>query len=77
MTSANKPNHELVLIVDFGSQVTQLIARRVRECGVYCEVHPYNRTEEFLKTHSPKAIIFQVVPIVFYVKTHRAHRKML
>ena len=56
------PNHEIVLIVDFGSQVTQLIARRVRECGVYCEVHPYNRADEFLKTHSPKAIIFSGGP---------------
>jgi GMP synthase (glutamine-hydrolysing) len=34
-----------VLIIDFGSQVTQLIARRLREMGVYCEVHPYNRAE--------------------------------
>jgi GMP synthase (glutamine-hydrolysing) len=62
MTNVHKPNHELVLIVDFGSQVTQLIARRVRECGVYCEVHPYNRTEDFLKENSPKAIIFSGGP---------------
>ena len=34
------PSHERVLIVDFGSQVTQLIARRLRESGVYCEIHP-------------------------------------
>ncbi len=33
-----------VLILDFGSQVTQLIARRVRESGVYCEIHPFNRS---------------------------------
>jgi len=33
--------HPLVLILDFGSQTTQLIARRVREAGVYCEIHPY------------------------------------
>jgi GMP synthase (glutamine-hydrolysing) len=33
-------SHERVLIIDFGSQVTQLIARRLREMGVYCEVHP-------------------------------------
>ncbi len=39
MTAA--PVHERVLIVDFGSQVTQLIARRLRESGVYCEIHPY------------------------------------
>lgn len=54
--------HEIVLIIDFGSQVTQLIARRVRECGVYCEVHPYNRADDFLQTHNPKAIIFSGGP---------------
>ena len=36
-------HHDLVLIVDFGSQVTQLIARRVREAGVYCEIHPVHQ----------------------------------
>ncbi|KAF0186362.1 MAG: GMP synthase (glutamine-hydrolysing) [Hyphomonadaceae bacterium] len=57
------PNkHEIVLIIDFGSQVTQLIARRVREAGVYCEVHPYNRADEFLKLNNPKAIIFSGGP---------------
>ena len=34
-------NKELVLVIDFGGQYNQLIARRVRECGVYCEVHPH------------------------------------
>ena len=56
------PNHEIVLIIDFGSQVTQLIARRVREAGVYCEVHPYNRADAFLKKNKPKAIIFSGGP---------------
>ena len=42
------PKHERVLIIDFGSQVTQLIARRVRESGVYCEIHPYDRAESLL-----------------------------
>ena len=41
--------HERALIIDFGSQVTQLIARRLREMGVYCEVHPYNRAEAVIK----------------------------
>ncbi len=55
--------HERVLIVDFGSQVTQLIARRVRENGVYCEIHPYNKVDDaFLKAYAPKAIIFSGGP---------------
>ena len=41
----SEPRHDRVLIVDFGSQVTQLIARRVRESGVYCEIHPYDKVE--------------------------------
>jgi GMP synthase (glutamine-hydrolysing) len=54
--------HEKLLIVDFGSQVTQLIARRVRECGVYCEIHPFNKINEALKTLSPKAVILSGSP---------------
>ncbi len=58
-----KAAHERVLIVDFGSQVTQLIARRLREIGVYCEVHPYNRAEAILAAgFNPKAIIFSGGP---------------
>ena len=41
--------HDIVLIVDFGSQVTQLIARRVREAGVYCEIHPFSKAAEALR----------------------------
>jgi GMP synthase (glutamine-hydrolysing) len=52
-----------VLIIDFGSQVTQLIARRVRESGVYCEIHPFNKvTAESLKAFAPKAIILSGGP---------------
>jgi GMP synthase (glutamine-hydrolysing) len=55
--------HEHVLIVDFGSQVTQLIARRLRESGVYCEVHPYNRLgKSFLDRFAPKAVILSGGP---------------
>jgi GMP synthase (glutamine-hydrolysing) len=52
-----------VLILDFGSQVTQLIARRVRESGVYCEIHPFNRVSaESLAQFAPKAIILSGGP---------------
>ncbi|MBI5164082.1 MAG: glutamine-hydrolyzing GMP synthase, partial [Magnetospirillum sp.] len=52
-----------VLIIDFGSQVTQLIARRVRESGVYCEIHPFNKvTAESLAAYGPKAVILSGGP---------------
>jgi GMP synthase (glutamine-hydrolysing) len=51
-----------VLILDFGSQVTQLIARRLRESGVYCEMHPYNMSEEAVKAFAPKAVILSGGP---------------
>ncbi len=52
-----------VLIIDFGSQVTQLIARRVRESGVYCEIHPFNRVDDSsLKAYDPKAVILSGGP---------------
>jgi GMP synthase (glutamine-hydrolysing) len=55
--------HEHILIIDFGSQVTQLIARRVREAGVYCEVHPYNKAQAVLdRGYNPKAIILSGGP---------------
>ena len=49
--------HDKVLILDFGSQVTQLIARRVREAHVYCEIHPNDVSDEFITSFAPKAII--------------------
>ena len=55
--------NEFVLIIDFGSQVTQLIARRLRELNVYCEIHPFNKVhDEFLKKINPKAIILSGGP---------------
>jgi GMP synthase (glutamine-hydrolysing) len=57
------PDHQRVLIVDYGSQVTQLIARRVREDGVFCEVHPYQKVDDaFLDAFNPQAIILSGGP---------------
>src|SRR6056297_1822967 len=56
-------SHDRLLIIDFGSQVTQLIARRLRELNVYCEIHPYqNVTDALLKEIAPRAIIFSGGP---------------
>ena len=49
--------HDRILILDFGSQVTQLIARRVREAHVYCEVHPNDVSADFIREFNPKGII--------------------
>lgn len=49
---------DLIIILDFGGQYNQLIARRVRECSVYCEVLPYNTDIEIIKEKAPKGIIF-------------------
>ncbi len=53
---------ERILIVDFGSQVTQLIARRVRESGVYCEIIPFGKAGEAFKDFAPKAVILSGGP---------------
>lgn len=54
---------DCILIVDFGSQVTQLIARRIRENGVYCEIQPFNHvTESFLNDFRPRAVILSGGP---------------
>ena len=49
--------HDKILILDFGSQVTQLIARRVRDAHVYCEIHPNDVSDDFIRRFAPKAII--------------------
>jgi GMP synthase (glutamine-hydrolysing) len=49
--------HDKILILDFGSQVTQLIARRVREAHVFCEIHPNDVSDAFVRSFNPKAII--------------------
>jgi GMP synthase (glutamine-hydrolysing) len=56
-------HHARLLIIDFGSQVTQLIARRLRELNVYCEIHPFNKvTDAFLADFAPKAVILSGGP---------------
>ncbi len=63
LTEAARERHERVLIVDYGSQVTQLIARRVREDGVYCEVHPCQKVDDaFLDAFGPAAVILSGGP---------------
>lgn len=57
---------ELILVLDFGGQYNQLIARRVRECNVYCEVHPYNLSIEKIREMNPKGIIFTGGPNSVY-----------
>jgi GMP synthase (glutamine-hydrolysing) len=54
--------HDKILIVDFGSQVTQLIARRVREEKVYCEIVPFQKAEDAFRTMKPKAVILSGGP---------------
>lgn len=61
-------HHQRVLIIDFGSQVTQLIARRLREASVYCEIHLFSRVDRaFLSTFAPQAIILSGGPSSVYV----------
>ena len=55
-------SHQKILILDFGSQYTQLIARRVREANVYCEVHPYDVDDAFIRAFNPAGIILSGGP---------------
>ncbi len=58
----------MILVLDFGSQYTQLIARRVREARVYCEIHPYNLTREQIRRFNPKGIILSGGPASIYAE---------
>lgn len=57
---------DMIIVLDFGGQYNQLIARRVRECNVYCEVHPYTLSIEAIKEMKPKGIIFTGGPNSVY-----------
>src|SRR3954452_18666 len=54
--------HDKVLIVDFGSQVTQLIARRIREAGVYCEIHPFQNAAAAMAAMQPRGVVLSGGP---------------
>ena len=54
--------HNKILIIDFGAQYSQLIARRVRECGVYCELHPYDVSDQFIREFAPQGVILSGGP---------------
>jgi len=59
-------SHENIIILDFGGQYTQLIARRVREAGVYCEILPYNVAIEEIQTRQPRGLILSGGPASVY-----------
>ncbi|MBL8494752.1 MAG: glutamine-hydrolyzing GMP synthase, partial [Rhodocyclaceae bacterium] len=59
-------SHQKILILDFGSQVTQLIARRIREQQVYCEIHPFDMTEAAIRAFAPRGIILSGGPNSVY-----------
>ena len=59
-------NREMIIILDFGGQYNQLIARRVREHHVYCEIMPWNKPIEEIKAKNPKGIIFTGGPNSVY-----------
>ncbi|HEY6121190.1 MAG TPA: glutamine-hydrolyzing GMP synthase [Pyrinomonadaceae bacterium] len=62
------PHHETVIILDFGSQYTQLIARRIREAGVYCEILPFDTPLDQIWARKPKGLIFSGGPSSVYQK---------
>jgi GMP synthase (glutamine-hydrolysing) len=62
-------NHQRILILDFGSQVTQLIARRVREARVYCEIHPSDVSAEFIRAFAPAGVILSGSHMSAYEET--------
>ena len=66
MNTEQTQHHDGILIIDFGSQYTQLIARRVREAHVYCEIHPPSRSVEWIRAWSPRGIILSGGPNSVY-----------
>ena len=58
--------HQKILILDFGSQYTQLIARRVREANVYCELHSWDVSDDFIREFNPSGVILSGGPNSVY-----------
>lgn len=67
---------ETVIVLDFGGQYNQLIARRVRECNVYCEVRPYTMSLDEIKAMEPKGIIFTGGPNSAYDESSRYQKEI-
>jgi GMP synthase (glutamine-hydrolysing) len=75
---ATAPLSDSILVIDFGSQVTQLIARRIREAGVYCEVHPFQSAAAAFTALQPKGVIFSGGPAsVLDVGSPRAPQEVI
>ena len=68
---------ELVIVIDFGGQYNQLIARRVRECNVYCEIYSYRTELEKIKELNPKGIILTGGPNSCYLEDSPTYKKEL
>src|SRR4030042_2225235 len=66
MSNTKSKQNELVIVLDFGAQYGQLIARRVRECRVYCEILPYDTPVSKIAALRPKGIIFSGGPASVY-----------
>ena len=64
--SKQSAQHDIILILDFGSQYTQLIARRVRESNVYCEILPFDTPKELILAREPKGLILSGGPASVY-----------
>ena len=67
--------NELILILDFGGQYNQLVARRVRECNVYCEIYSYKTDLETIKKMNPKGIILTGGPNSCYLEDSPTYQK--
>ena len=68
-------NREKIIVIDFGGQYNQLIARRVRECNVYCEIYSYKTDIEKIKEIQPKGIIFTGGPNSVYLQDSPTYTK--